>query len=396
LLKKSYFVLITFHLKVILSVIIVNYNVKYFLEQCLCSVTKAIRTSHQLADETEIFVVDNNSSDGSVEYLQPSFPKVQFIINKQNTGFAKASNQALSATTGKYILFLNPDTIIAEDSLSTCIATLESSDNIGAAGVRMINGNGQFLKESKRGFPFPWAAFCRLSGLSSLFPHSKLFASYYLGHLDEFKNSPVDVLSGAFMMIKKTALNKTGSFDEQFFMYAEDIDLSFRLQHMGYANLYIADTTIIHFKGESTKKNAGQIKLFYQAMDQFLRKHFSSSGLLFYFIQFGVWCRSKLALVENLFHTKKNKPGLAFILGDEVGANRIKEALLAAGKTIVQEQEAADEIVFCEGNNFSFKEIINLIQEKRPSLYFKFHAENSHSIVGSQSKDTAGETMSIS
>jgi len=356
---------------------------------------KAIGTNDLLVNETEIFVVDNNSSDGSIEFLQSRFPQIQFIINKKNTGFAKANNQALTMTGGKYVLFLNPDTIIAEDSLSVCISALESANHIGAAGVRMIDGSGRFLKESKRGFPFPWAAFCRLSGLSFLFPHSKLFASYYLGHLDEFKNNPVDVLSGAFMMIKKEALDKTGGFDEQFFMYAEDIDLSYRLQHMGYTNFYIADTTIIHFKGESTKKDSGYTKLFYKAMDQFYRKHFGTSGLSFYLIQFGVWCRSKLALISNSIQSKKNNPGTVFLIGDESGIDKIKSLLQTSGKKITRQQQEANEIIFCEGNNYSFKKIIQQMQEKNHSFYFGFHAEKSRSIITSHSRDDSGEAIPI-
>ena len=285
----------------ILSIIIINFNVKYFLEQCLCSVEKSIATNDQLINNTEIFVVDNLSDDGSIEYLQYKFHGIQFFSNKENVGFAKANNMALSKATGKYILFLNPDTIIAEDTISTCISIMKADHTIGAAGVRMVDGNGNFLKESKRGLPLPWAAFCKLSGLTTIFPHSKLFASYYLGHLEEHKNNPVDVLSGAFILIRKGVLDKTGGFDEQFYMYAEDIDLSYRVQKAGYINYYVANTTIIHFKGESTRKDLHYVKLFYKAMDQFMRKHISTSPLALFFMKIAVWFRSKIASLVYFF-----------------------------------------------------------------------------------------------
>ncbi|HEX4374585.1 MAG TPA: glycosyltransferase family 2 protein, partial [Puia sp.] len=218
---------------VTLSIIIVNYNVKYFLEQCLCSVRKAIEKI-----EAEIFVVDNNSTDDSIDYLQSKFPGVKFILNKGNEGFGKANNRALSLAKGKYILFLNPDTIVAEDSLEKCISFLESNKNAGALGVKMIDGSGNYLKESKRGFPSGWSAFCKLSGLTALFPHSKIFSKYYLGNLSERENQIIDVVSGAYFFVRKETLDKTGGFDEQFFMYAEDIDLSYRVQQSGFLNYY--------------------------------------------------------------------------------------------------------------------------------------------------------------
>ncbi|HZH94328.1 MAG TPA: glycosyltransferase family 2 protein, partial [Flavisolibacter sp.] len=210
-----------------LSIIIVNYNVKYFLEQCLHSIAKST------LQNIEIIVVDNNSSDGSVAYLQPRFPGIRFIQNTNNTGFAKACNQGLAVATGTYILFLNPDTIIAEDTAGTCVSFFEKTAGAGALGVRMVDGGGRFLKESKRSFPGPLTSLFKLTGLAKLFPKSKVFSRYHLGHLAENTNHEVDVLAGAFMMIRKTVLEKTGPFDETFFMYGEDVDLSYRIQKNG-------------------------------------------------------------------------------------------------------------------------------------------------------------------
>ena len=214
-----------------LSVIIVNYNVKYFLEQCLCSVLKACTDI-----ETEIFVVDNNSTDGSRPFLEPLFPSVNFIWNDSNAGFAKANNQAVVKATGGHILFLNPDTIVPEDCFEKCLEFFKANPLAGALGVHMIDGSGKFLQESKRAFPSPLTSFYKLTGFTGLFPQSKIFAKYYLGHLSEKENHEVDVLAGAFMMLPRGVINKTGSFDEQFFMYGEDVDLSYRVQQAGFKN----------------------------------------------------------------------------------------------------------------------------------------------------------------
>ena len=379
-----------------LSIIIVNYNVKYFLEQCLCSVIKAINNI-----ETEIFVVDNHSNDGSVEYLQPKFPRVKFIINKINTGFAKANNQALMQASGEFILFLNPDTIVAEDSFEKCISFLEANEKAGAVGVKMIDGSGFYLKESKRGFPSPLVSFYKLSGLINLFPHSKIFARYYLGHLNNNENNKVDVLSGAFMMIKKEVLDITGGFDEQFFMYAEDIDLSFRIQKANYYNYYLAETTIIHFKGESTRKDFRYTKLFYKAMSQFVRKHYKG-GVTFIFTAFmdlAIWLRAAISLIINLFKTKKikiNKNKInTFIYGDINDENYLKNILASQQRTVVQQKNEANEIIFCEGNNFSFKKIINEFEKQETIAQYKIHANKSGSIAGSGSKNLMGEIIPL-
>ena len=208
-----------------LSIIIVNYNVKHFFEQCLCSVQKAIA-----GIAAEVIVIDNNSADNSIDFLKPLFPGVYFISNKENIGFAKACNQGLKFAKGKYILFLNPDTIVPEDCFQKCISFLNPIPDAGALGIKMLDGRGSFLKESKRSFPSPVTSLYKLFGFSKLFPRSKIFSKYHLGHLNENENHEVDVLAGAFLMVKKEVLEKTGSFDEIFFMYGEDVDLSYRIQ----------------------------------------------------------------------------------------------------------------------------------------------------------------------
>ncbi|HVT84847.1 MAG TPA: glycosyltransferase [Chitinophagaceae bacterium] len=280
-----------------LSVIIVNYNVKHFLEQCLYSVRSA---SKRL--QAEVIVVDNRSEDNSLTYLQPLFPDVQFLANQENIGFSKACNQGLKLSTGNYVLFLNPDTIVPEDCFVKCIEFFESHPDAGAMGIKMLDGAGRFLKESKRSFPSPSAALYKLFGLSKIFPRSKIFSKYHLGNLDSDQTHEIDVLAGAFMMAKKEVLDKTGGFDETFFMYGEDVDLSYRIQKAGYKNYYFAGSSIIHFKGESTRKGSlNYIRMFYNAMSIFVRKQYGGSRarLFNFLIHSAIWFRAVMTAIAN-------------------------------------------------------------------------------------------------
>jgi len=284
-------------LRLRLSVIIVNFNVKYFLEQCLLSVQKSATHLH-----VEIIVVDNNSKDGSIPYLQPKFPEVKFIGSETNLGFAKACNKGLKCSNGELILFLNPDTIVAEDCFTKCIGFFEMHPDCGAVGVKMVDGSGNFLKESKRSFPSPVTSLYKLFGLTTLFPKSKIFGRYHLGHLDKNTDHQVDVLAGAFMMVRRKVLDEVGGFDETFFMYGEDVDLSYRIQKSGYKNYYFAGTTIIHFKGESTRRGSlNYVKLFYNAMSIFVHKHYgrTRAGIFGAAIHVAIWMRAALAAISK-------------------------------------------------------------------------------------------------
>ncbi len=277
-----------------LSVIIVNYNVKYFLEQCLHSVQKALGKL-----EGEVWVVDNNSVDGSVEMVQQKFPTVKIIANTDNKGFSKANNQAIRQANGEYILLLNPDTVVEEDTFSKVIQFMDSHPKAGGLGVKMIDGSGKFLPESKRGLPTYDVAFYKIFGLSALFPKSKTFGRYHLGYLDDSKIHEVDILAGAFMLLRKSILEKTGLLDEDFFMYGEDIDLSYRILKAGAKNYYFPETRIIHYKGESTKKSSvNYVFVFYNAMIIFAKKHFSKSNasLFSFFIRIAIYLRAFTAL----------------------------------------------------------------------------------------------------
>ena len=282
-----------------LSVVIVNYNVKYFLEQVLHSVRRA---SEGLA--VEVFVVDNNSVDDSVAMVREKFPEVHLIANKENTGFSVANNQAIRLSKGEYVLLLNPDTVVEEATFSKVINFMDAHPEAGGLGVKMIDGSGEFLPESKRGFPSPWVAFCKTTGLSKIFPKSPTFNRYHLGYLDKDETHEVEVLAGAFMLLRKTVLDEVGLLDETFFMYGEDIDLSYRIVKAGYKNYYFADTTIIHYKGESTKKGSlNYVRTFYNAMIIFAKKHFQGeqAKLYVFMLYVAIYLRAFLTLLTNFF-----------------------------------------------------------------------------------------------
>lgn len=281
-----------------LSIIIISYNTKELISQCLISVQNAVKNI-----ENEIIVIDNDSKDGSRELLTNSFKQIKYHFLNENTGFAKACNLGYKDSTGEFVLFLNPDTIISPECFQECLSFFETKSDAGAVGVRMIDGEGKFLKESKRGFPSASASFFKLFGFANIFPRSKTFAKYYLGHVPENETNSVDVLSGAFMMIRKKVLDTVGGFDETFFMYGEDIDLSYRITKAGYRNYYLGKTTITHFKGGSTTYNLEYVNHFYKAMQIFIDKHYKGNrSLLFiWFLYAGIWVRKNITKARQLF-----------------------------------------------------------------------------------------------
>ncbi len=280
-----------------LSIIIVNYNVQHFLEQCLHSVFAAVKNI-----EGEIWVVDNNSVDGSVEMVKEKFPQVNLIASKENLGFSKGNNLAILKSIGDYVLLLNPDTLVEEDTFEKVINFMDNNPKAGGLGVKMVDGKGIFLPESKRSLPTPTVAFHKIFGLSSIFPKSKKFGKYHCGYLDKNENHEIEILSGAFMLMRKKALDKVGLLDEAFFMYGEDIDLSYRLIKGGYKNYYFSDTRIIHYKGESTKKSSvNYVFVFYNAMIIFAKKHFSqkNASLFSFLINIAIYLRAAIAITSR-------------------------------------------------------------------------------------------------
>ena len=290
-----------------LTVIIVNYNVKFFVEQCLDSLERALD-----GIDSEVFVVDNHSSDGSIEYLKPRFPKVIFIESNHNLGFARANNMAIRQAEGQYVLLLNPDTFVGEQTIKQAIEFMDQHPKAGGAGVKMFNTDGTKALESRRGLPTPLTSFYKMCGLCSKFPESRRFGKYYMGYLSWDKPERIDIISGAFCLMRKEALDKAGHLDEDFFMYGEDIDLSYRLLKAGYDNWYLP-LPVLHYKGESTHKSSFRyVHVFYQAMLIFFKKHYGHMHLWVTLpIKAAIYVRSAMALVSML--TDKAKKSLGFV-----------------------------------------------------------------------------------
>lgn len=280
-----------------LSIIIVNYNVRHFLEQCLHSVMCALE-----GVDGEVIVIDNASVDDSAEMVLKTFPPVRWMPSPTNLGFSRANNLGVSQARGEYLLFLNPDTLVGEDCFVKCLQFFVDHPDAGALGVKMLDGAGHLLPESKRGFPGVWNAFCKMTGLSTLFSRSALFNGYYLGHLSYDETNAVDALSGAFMMMPAKVFREAGGFDEAYFMYGEDIDLSYQIAKAGYRNYYYPDVSILHFKGESTRKvSLNYFSAFYRAMAIFYKKHLSGSSkaVVVAVMQLFIWTHAFIAALRK-------------------------------------------------------------------------------------------------
>ena len=287
-----------------LSIVIVNYNVKYFLKQCLSSVYGSQR---KLADgselELDVWVVDNDSVDGSVEMVRTDFPQVHIIENHENVGFAKANNQALAGCAGQCLLLLNPDTVVESDTFVRCINFMEEHPDCGGLTVKMVDGDGNFLKESKRGFPTPEASFYKISGLIKLFPHSRRIAAYYMGHLPEDAVNEIEIMPGAFLMLRHEVYQQIGGLDERYFMYGEDIDYSWRIHLAGWKNYYLPETRIIHYKGESTKKGSmNYVYTFYNAMSIFVKRYFTGGNARLFnaLLHTAIWLRASVSWLRRI------------------------------------------------------------------------------------------------
>ena len=395
-----------------LSIIIVNYNVKFFLEHCLLSVIKACKGL-----TAEIIVFDNNSTDGSKEYLLPKFPSVNFIWNNINVGFGKANNSAVLIAQGDYILFLNPDTILPEDCFKKCISFFEKNKDCGALGVRMIDGNGAFLKESKRCLPTASAGLFQMIGLTNVFPNSSLFSKYYAGHLAENENNKVEVLAGAFMMLSKNAVEITGGFDEAFFMYGEDIDLSYRILKAGLQNYYLGEVTIIHFKGESTqKKNGAYIKHFYGAMKLFVDKHYKRNKIKRIAMSIAIRMGKNIAKIK-IISSVNTRSSLSttfsntLFIGEEKQYEKVKDLLKKTPYSPLHffnslhnieidkikesvKKNNSQVIIFGECTSFANSEIIKDVALLSTTYKFLFYENNADSIIGSHNKNERGEFIS--
>lgn len=370
-----------------LSVIIVNYNVCYFLEQCLYTVFQAVD-----GIEAEVIVIDNASTDNSRELLPPRFPSVQFIWNTTNPGFGRANNQGLAMAKGEVIVLLNPDTILPAGIFHTCLEFLATHPEAGGLGMRMYDGRGCYLPESKRGWPGALTAFFKLSGLTALFPRNPTIARYYMGHLSPEKIHPVEVLAGAFMVIPKKVFEKVGGFDEQFFMYGEDIDLSYRISLAGFTNYYLPFPGLVHFKGESTIRNAANTRHFYAAMQIFVTKHFPQQSTLWKLVlNAAIKGREWL---EKLARKDKGsgatvKTNTWKIIGDENAAHEIRS--MAAGIHIADTTDTG--CIYALGDNFGMQQVLEHWQKAVPVTPMLFHGIGTSGIVGSNDKNELGEVI---
>lgn len=304
-----------------LSVIIVNYNVKYYLDQCIRSVLRAFE---EMNTPAEIIVVDNHSADGSVDYLeqrypQKQFPMVRFVRSAHNLGFARANNIAIRQSRGEYVLLLNPDTIVGEDALKASVDFMDVHEDAGAVGVRMLGAQGRRAMESRRGLPTPMVSFFKMLGFCNRWPHHRLFGKYYMGYLPWDEPSQIEVVSGAYCMLRRKALDEVGLLDEDFFMYGEDIDLSYRVLKGGYHNYYLP-VDILHYKGESTQKSSFRyVHVFYEAMLIFFRKHYSGMTFLLSLpIKTAIYAKALMALVGML--SDRMRKSLGFFAPSAEGA----------------------------------------------------------------------------
>lgn len=280
----------------LLSIVTVNYNVRQFLENALTSIGRALE-----GIDGEVIVVDNASRDNSVAMVRKTFPWVHVIANEENVGFARANNQALRVAKGKYILLINPDSIVQEDTFRVMIQYLDAHPEVGLAGCKVLNPDGTFQLPCRRSFPTPWVAFTKMFGLSALFPSSRLFGQYNLTYLSPDETYPVDAVSGSFMMVRREVYEKIGGLDESYFMYGEDLDWCYRVRQAGYTVAYVHETSVIHFKGESTRRSdINEVRLFYKAMELFVARHFRRSYFERFFLSLGIAVREAIAWVNRV------------------------------------------------------------------------------------------------
>ena len=386
-----------------LSVIILNYNVRYFLEQCVLSVQLAIQNL-----DAEIIVIDNNSSDDSCAMMKQRFPSIKLIENKENSGFPKGNNIAVKEAKGEYICILNPDTVVAEDTfekiLNSQLATRNSQ--LGIIGSKLIDGTGNFLPESKRGIPTPWVAFTKIFGLYKIFPKSSMFNQYYAQQLAENQSGKVDILVGAFMVMKRELYNDLGGFDENCFMYSDDIDLSYMALQKGKTNYYFHETTVIHYKGESTVRDGTYMKRFQEAMNFFYEKHFKVSFFFSLFMKIGIVFFSLVKVFQGKTLPKANPDNYLLISDNEALKEKLAHKLqksieripLENGKIVISQtiSKAKNTEVILDTNYLGFKKAIAFLEEnKNKSFTFKLLPVGSNFIIGSNSSNDRGEVINL-
>jgi len=358
-----------------LSVVILNYNVRYFLELCLQSVEAAL-----VDIPSEIIVIDNDSKDDSCAMVKANFPSVTLIKNTSNIGFSKANNQAVKVAKGTYVCILNPDTVVAEDTFKTILNFADTQTNLGIIGCRLVDGSGSFLPESKRNIPVVKIAIKKIFGNSQ---------PYYASHIKEHDTAKVEILVGAFMILKRSLYDTLKGFDEDYFMYGEDIDFSYKSLNEGYDNYYFGGTTIIHYKGESTRRNEIYLKRFYGAMQIFYKKHFKTNFFFDLVVSLGI------KLLVRLKPLKQQQPEIKYksVLISSNPENQLVKKLNPTLVTSVDEVSASSELIF-DASTMSFKMIIDQMQVSKPKQFiYKIQPRNCSYILGSNSADSIGDVI---
>lgn len=376
-----------------LSVIILNYNVRYFLELCVLSVQQAIK-----GIDAEIIVIDNNSPDDSCAMMKQRFPDVQLIENKDNAGFPKGNNIGVAAAKGKYVCILNPDTVVAEDAFIKILTFADSQYNLGIVGCKLIDGRGNFLPESKRGVPTPWVAFTKVGGLYKLRSKSQLFNKYYAQHLSENQTGFTDILVGAFMVMKRELYLEVGGFDEDCFMYSDDIDLSYTVLKKGLHNYYFPQTSVIHYKGESTVKDGAYMNRFREAMQFFYKKHFKQSPVFDVLMRIGTLFfalakkNKKVAahIVEQYILVSDNK-NLTDILQKQLQKKVLQISDVSLDALFLQNKGA--EVIF-DNSLITFGQMIAFMEKHRAlNFTYKILPAGANFILGSNSSNDRGSVV---
>lgn len=384
-----------------LSVIILNYNVRYFLELCVSSVQQAIQNL-----EAEIIVVDNNSSDDSCAMMQSRFPSIKLIQNNDNAGFPKGNNIGVAQAQGEYVCILNPDTVVAEDTFEKVLAFAQKQKDLGIVGCKLIDGTGNFLPESKRGIPTPWVAFTKIFGLYKWFPKTSLFNKYYAQHLNVNQTGEVEILVGAFMVMKRELYTELGGFDEDCFMYSDDIDLSYRVLQHGKSNYYFHETSVIHYKGESTVKDGTYMKRFQEAMNFFYKKHFSTSVFFSLVMKLGIIYFSIIKRMQGKTVLKQSPDKYILISDREDLKEKLQQRLqknidslpFENGKIVFSQSISKGNLteIILDLNAISFKDMIAFLeQNKNNSFTFKVLPSACNFILGSNSSNDRGEVINL-
>lgn len=375
-----------------LSVIILNYNVRYFLELCILSVQKSLLTV-----DAEIIVIDNNSQDDSCEMMRKRFPNIKLIENKENSGFPKGNNIGVAAASGEYICILNPDTVVAEDTFVKILAFAKKQKDLGIIGCKLIDGTGNFLPESKRGVPTPFVAFTKIAVLYKFFP--KYFGKYYAQHITENESGKVDILVGAFMFMKRELYTDLGGFDEDCFMYSDDIDLSYLSLKSGKSNYYFHETSVIHYKGESTVKDGTYMKRFQEAMNFFYQKHFKVSFFFSVFMKIGIILFSLVKMLQGKPKSKSAAQNYILVSDDDVLKVTLEKVLnKPVNRQEILSPSSANGLteILLDQNYLDFKTIIKTLETNRNKGFtFKIYAKDSSFVIGSNSSFDRGEVIKI-